>query len=802
MKNGKKSDKFTKAFLAMVMTMAGLIALARDGWAEVQQFKLKNPQDWHPTSSLGCSISIDGNTMIAGARDSDLPGILQAGLARVYVRDGLGVWQLEAELTATDAGEGNLFGCSVSVSGNTAVVGALADDDWGTDSGSAYVFTRSGGVWTQQQKLTASDADHQDYFGYSVSVSGDTAVIGALWDDDGGSNSGSAYVFTRSGGVWTQQQKLTATNPAMDDWFGCSVSVSGDTAVIGTVFDDDWGTNSGSTYVFVRSGGVWTQQQKLTASDAAEYDFFGNAVSISGDTAVIGAVCDDDGGTDAGSAYVFVRSGSVWTQQQKLTAPDVEMNDAFGISVSVSGDTAVVGANMGGEWPHTNSGSAYVFVRSGGVWIQQQKLTASDAHENEYFGESVFVFGDTVSVGADADNYNSGAAYLFTRSGGVWTQQQKLTASSTAENDQFGYSVSVSGNTVIVGVAYDDDVGTDSGSAYIFERSGGMWILKQKLIASDVNENDQFGYFVAVSGDTAVIGAPLKGSAYVFTRSGGVWTQQQKLTSADSPGEHFFGNSVSVFGDTIVIGASGDDDGGLASGAAYIFTRSGEVWTQQQKLTAPEARDILWFGYSVSVSGDTILIGVPGDETAYVFVRVGGVWIQQQKLSAPYSSNWEFFGNSVTVFGDTAIIGVPGDEDVGYISGAAYVFTRSDGVWTQQAKLTATDIALGDAFGLSVSVSGDIAVVGATGDDDGGNESGSAYVFIRSGGVWTQRQKLTAADAAAEDEFGSSVSVWGHTAVVGAPANDDPESDSGSAYVFEPVGPGITAVKGKWMFYE
>src|SRR6185503_19688910 len=194
----------------------------------------------------------------------------------------------------SDAAAGDLFGDSVAVSGDTAVVGAIGDDDGGTSSGSAYVFVRSAGVWSQQQKLTASDALAGDEFGYSVAVSGDTAVVGARSDSDAGTFSGSAYVFVRSAGVWSQQQKLTASDAAAGDFFGFSVAVSGDTAVVGAIFDDDAGSGSGSAYVFVRSAGVWSQQQKLTASDAAASDSFGASVAVSGDTAVVGASFDSD----------------------------------------------------------------------------------------------------------------------------------------------------------------------------------------------------------------------------------------------------------------------------------------------------------------------------------------------------------------------------------------------------------------------------------------------------------------------------------------------------------------------------
>jgi len=251
----------------------------------------------------------------------------------------------------------------VSVDGDTALISARNNDDGGTDSGSAYAFVRSGTSWSQQQKLTAADAAAGDHFG-GVSVSDDTALIGAPDDDDGGTDSGSAYVFLRSGTTWSQQQKLTASAPAAGDHFGGSVSVSNDTALVSAIGDDDFGQSSGAAYIFVRSGTTWSEQQKLTASDPDQFEGFAAVVSVSGDIALIGAPSDDDGGNTAGSAYVFLRSGSAWSQEQKLTASDAAPSDIFGYSVSVSGDTALVGAPSDDDDSGGNSGSAYAFLRS------------------------------------------------------------------------------------------------------------------------------------------------------------------------------------------------------------------------------------------------------------------------------------------------------------------------------------------------------------------------------------------------------------------------------------------------------
>ena len=268
--------------------------------------------------------------------------------------------QVSKLLAIGDAAAYDSFGEAVSISGDTAVIGAYGDDDVALGSGSTYIFTLSGSNWSQQAKLTAGDAAAYDSFGEAVSISGDTAVIGAPRDDDGGSNSGSAYIFTRSGSTWSQQAKLTASDAAANDHFGYSVSISSDTTVVGAYWNDDAGSDSGSAYVFTRSGSTWSQQAKLTASDAAANDLFGGDVSVSGDTAVIGAQGDADAGSSSGSAYVFTRSGSTWTQRAKLNASDAAASDLFGRAVSISGETALVGAYLNDD-AGNDSGSAYIF---------------------------------------------------------------------------------------------------------------------------------------------------------------------------------------------------------------------------------------------------------------------------------------------------------------------------------------------------------------------------------------------------------------------------------------------------------
>jgi hypothetical protein len=354
------------------------------------------------------------------------------------------------------------------------VIGALRDDDNGVDSGSVYVFTRFGTNWSQQTKFTAADSGAGDEFGGQVALDGDIAVIGARHDDDKGVDSGSAYVFTRSGTAWSHQAKLTASDGAAGDEFGYSVAISGDTAVIGAPRDDDKSDDSGSAYVFTRSGSSWSQQAKLAASDGAAGDVFGISVAISGDTVVIGADLADEKGSNSGAAYVFSRSGNTWSQHVKLTADDGAAGDLFGIRVTLSGDTAVIGAARDDD-KGDESGAAYVFIRSGIEWVQQAKLSATDGVANDRFGTRVAIYGNTAVIGAilgDATSNKSGSAYVFTRSGSSWSQQAKLAASDGAADDVFGWSVALYGDTVMIGAPTSIiALPGGTGSAYVFEIS-------------------------------------------------------------------------------------------------------------------------------------------------------------------------------------------------------------------------------------------------------------------------------------------------------------------------------------------
>jgi len=453
-------------------------------------------------------LHLDLNTDLTGVLDVDERGLSFAGAEQTLRYD---------HLAAYDA---NGIELEAKFIYNPSQVVIQVDDRQ-----AAYPVTIDPFIYLEQ-KVIAFDGAADDYFGYSVALSGDTALVGAVGDD---SVTGAAYVFVKSGGIWAFTAKLTASDGVADDYFGWSVALSGDTALVGASWDDGY---KGSAYVFVKPGGGWatgTETGKLTVSDGEAYDFFGNSVALSGDTALVGANYDDG---YKGSAYVFVKPGGGWatgTETAKLTASDGLAYDQFGISVALDGDTALVGAYL-----NEPTGSAYVFVKPGGGWAtgtETAQLTASDGEGGDGFGWSVALDGDTALVGAYLDDMDfgmglvdEGSAYVFVEPGGGWvtgTETGKLTASDGEPSDQFGISVALSGATALVGANLDDMDFVDEGSAYVFAEPGGGWADDSetaKLTASHGAADDGFGVSVALSGETALVGASgddlARGSAY------------------------------------------------------------------------------------------------------------------------------------------------------------------------------------------------------------------------------------------------------------------------------------------------
>ena len=582
-----------------------------------------------------------------------------------------------------------------------------------------------------------------------------------------------------------------------------TVYVAEGVIVVGVPSDYYDGENSGSVDVFARNGEEWSHRAMLLPRGGAERgDAFGSSVAIHKNTVVVGSPWDDDNGYHSGSARVFVRSGEEWSRKAKLRAPDGAAGDEFGWNAAIHGDTIVVGS----RYDDGNRGSAHIFVRNGEEWVHRAKLSSSDGAANDFAGGSVAIYQDTIVVGAYGDDGNgndSGSAHVFAQSfGDLQTPKLntslKLLAPVGAADDWFGRSVAIYGDTIVVGAYGDDDTGDESGSAHVFVRSDEEWKHLAKLLAPDGAAREYFGRSVSIYQDTIVVGADGdgdngdgNGSAHIFVGSGETWTYEAELLDANGAAGDRFGYFVAIYEDTIVVGAICDDDNGFNSGSAHVFARSGKTWIHQAKLLAPDGADLDQFGRRVAINENTIVVGTKYDDdngsasgSAHVFVRSGETWTHQAKLLAPDGAEGDEFGDSVAIYGDTIVVGADGDNSNGDDSGSAHVFVRSGETWTHQAKLLAPDGVANDYFGYRVSIYEDTIVVGALWDDDNGDFSGSAHVFVRSADEWNHHAKLLAPDGAVGDEFGNSVAIYGDAVVVGARRDNDNGDDSGSAYVF------------------
>jgi hypothetical protein len=384
-------------------------------------------------------------------------------------------WPEEARLFGDDQQQFWSFGSDVALDGDTAIVGADGADIGGvTDQGAAYVFVRRGRDWIQEAQLLADDGAESDRFGRSVALQGDTAVVGSIFANvDGQSAEGAVYVFTRSGTTWAQLQKLTASDGDALDWLGGAVAIDGYTILAGA-WQEEGGVNaegcqgSGAAYVFVEQGGLWVEEAKLFDPDGECSDLFGHDVDLEGDLALVGANSTINGSA-GGSAYVYTRAGASWSLEEELVASDGAMIDQFGYSVALDRDAALIGAYQKEIDGNSQQGAAYVFRRTGASWLEEQRLTASDGQTGARFGWGVELLGNLALVGAP-DMPGGGVVYEFRLGEGVWMEVQGFSAPVSHGLDQFGRSMSLTPERLLVADTANVAVNPPGGTAWIFGR--------------------------------------------------------------------------------------------------------------------------------------------------------------------------------------------------------------------------------------------------------------------------------------------------------------------------------------------
>ena len=1038
-------------------------------FAQVAYLKASNAgMDDGTTASVSVSVAISGDLMVMGVpeEESSATGVngdesdnrsTRSGAVYVFRRENE-QWVQEAYLKASNTSILDDFGESVAISGDLIVVGASGEDSGATGvngdqsdnssgrSGAAYVFRRENGGWSQEAYLKASNTGEGDNFGSIVAISGETIVVGA--DSEGSDaigvngdqnnnsaeESGAAYVFRRENGQWMQEAYLKASNTDLEDRFGVSVAISEETIVVGasregsgaTRVNGDESDNSdlftGAAYVFRRENEQWTQEAYLKASNSDEFDEFGRSVAISGETIVVGTPFEasdatrvngaqnDDSAFRAGAAYVFRRENGQWTQEAYLKASNTDVNDEFGTSVSISGESIVVGApfersdatGVNGV-QNDNSifrpGAAYVFQRENGQWTQEAYLKASNTDAGDEFGTSVAISAETIVVVAPEEDgagrglndsaasnglEDSAASYVFemveargepeivveTEIDGVvealtdqfnfartelnGRREQEITIRNEGEDDLVISSITVDSASYLIeetiagqtlspntaatftlvfspavvdenpailritsndpdenfvtlsllgqgsfpiitlldeagNVLADDGVALDFGAVFSGSPNPLKFTLRNTGLARiDLRLISRGSFFLSSDQDVLEVGEEAQvtltfepnflgahsetvelsfegaeSPLFSFTLTGLSLTpiglaQEAYLKASNTEQLDNFGESVAISGDLIVVGAASEDSSatgvngdqsdnsagsffsGSGSGAVYVFRRENGQWMQEAYLKASNTDDGDHFGTSVAISGDVIVVGAPFEESsansvngrqgnndavfsgaAYVFRQENGRWRQEAYLKASNTGGGDRFGTIVDISGETIVVGAPGedssatgvngnqgDDDTTNGSGAVYVFIRRNGRWIQEAYLKSSNTDRSDQFGTSVSISEETIVVGACdeessatgvdGDqsDDSLSDAGAAYVFQRDNGQWNQEAYLKASNTDARDQFGASVAISGEIIVVGAfeedssatgvngDQNNDSRFDSGAAYVF------------------
>ncbi len=554
---------------------AYLFELSGSTWSQTHQFLASDGID---NDDFGSDVSISAGRVLIGA-DQTNEGFNAAGSAYVYNFDGT-LW-IETKLLAPDAATGNRFGGTVSIENNRLLVGALNGEISGNDTGSVYIFDYSTGInmWEFTQEVAADDITGSSFFASSIALSGDKLIVGNFNDSDNGSQSGAAYVFELNG-TWQQTQKVV-TQGAVGDDFGYSITLDGNRALIGAPLDGENGLNTGAAYIFDYVNGQWLAPIKLLASDLSTN--FGSSVDLEGDNAIIAA--NEVNTLSQGKVYFFNYDGTSWNEVA-LFESVINVNDEFASSVSLSGDKALVGASSDTE-NGIKSGTTYIYEKITGSWQFVDKLIPSDGEIFDDFGYTVSLFGNRAIVGArnEDDGINStsaaGAAYIYDYDAinDLWLET-KLQISNPIANGRFGTSVDLKNNRAIVGASGERGFNNlSTGAAYVFDYDANTdaW-NSTRIFASDGSSQDNFGVSVSLDANRLLIGNHLDddtdtnaGAAYQFDYDGSTWDETKKYLANDGAKSDYYGFSVSLSGDNALIGAYQDNDNGTDAGSVYTF---------------------------------------------------------------------------------------------------------------------------------------------------------------------------------------------------------------------------------------
>ena len=783
--------------------------LESQNFEEIQSLIREDISAIYP-GEFGSSVSIKDKTLVVGAPLGGKHGQSPSGIVIIYKLDQTtNDWTEVKRLIPKDAETGDQFGESVFIGDNLVVVGAPGNNK----GGSVYVFVNThvdSNNWEQVEKLSPNTLDSGDRFGKSVGLSGSSILVGAPGSGD--NNEGSVYVFNRINEKtkhWEYASELKAQEE-ISGRFGSSIAVNEDMIIIGAPFK--YGSSkSGSAYIYTKSLNThseWSLVSKLMPDSSDNEDKFGFSVSLCPQLAIVGS-------PSSNTAYIFSKNSDTWDQISKIKPNNSKTRSSFGQSVSISNNFAVVGASSFKK-DGLDIGSVYLFSKekdSASIWNQTSEIINANSPLDRSFGRSLSMHNNLLLVGSSRDELAGncrGSASLFSLydKGHEYRQLKKWYGGEAGSYDRFGVGVSINNNLAIVGAPNDDAL---NGSAYVFSRESetGQWSQEAKLCGPSESKINFFGGHVSISGNNAVVTGTLsdeknrsKGCAFIFSKNSTTkeWTQTAQLIPENSDISQRFGCSVSICGDMVVVGDVGTNypnEGGVA----YVFAKNSggtNNWGQIAKLKPDVSTDFDYFGASISIFEEQVLIGAPGygelnrtTGRAFLFAKNSGGtnnWGQVAELKSSNPQINASFGVSVSIHSERIIIGADTDNN---FKGRAYVFTfrKSSAQWEEQDVLFDPYGVKGDKFGNSVSMIGDVALIGSPGVDEKGHNSGCAYIFTKqnvdNNDSWKFMTKFVGKNTSAFDGFGSHLDMNGSSLIIAAPSNKAGGYSSGSAYIFE-----------------
>ncbi|MES2597134.1 MAG: cadherin-like beta sandwich domain-containing protein [Verrucomicrobiota bacterium] len=774
----------------------------------VLRHSMPAPADLQTGGTLGYSSAFDGNRIVLGAPGDDT-GATDSGVVRIFDAT-TGAQTLL--LTDPDAEGTDQFGQVLLLSGNRLIVSARRDKVSNIAAGSVYVYDLGGATpATPVLSIPSPVLVDLELFGSSLSLSGNRLAVGAPNHDTGGMSSGRVYVFDLAGAT-PAVPVFTINNPtpAISDQFGLSASLDGDKLVVGTYGDDTGATDAGIAYVFdLASATPEMPVLTLNNPDAQANDFFGEHVQISGSRIVVGAYGSPVGGFNgAGSAYVYdLNSGTPTMPVHTLDNPSPNTNEYFGGAFAFAGDRLLVSASRNSVGVIAVAGSTYVYDLAGGTpTVPVQTLNNPAPFLGDSFGYSVAFLGNRILIGAafdDAAAPNAGTGYLFDLASGTpTTPVLTLNQVSPAAENHSGQAVAVSGALVAVGAGDDDLTAGNAGTVVIYDMSSATptqpWLT---INSPNPAVGSMFGNALAMEGTRLVVGAQADstagsntGSVFVFDLAGATPATPVLVIPNPTPSNSdYFGRSVSLSGNRLAIGAYMDDVGATDAGVAYVYDlSSGTPATPVHTLTNPSPNASDYFGFSIGISGNRVIVGAYRDDVgasdagiAYAYdLSSGTPTVPTATLNNPTPAGNDYYGYALTISGDRAVVGAYGDAGMG----TAYVYDLAGATpATSILTLNHPHPAGADGFAQSLSLHASRLVVGVPGNDTGANSAGRAYAYdLTSATPTVPIAMLVNPSPGTFDFFGNAVGVHGTRIVVGVPNSDLGGRDQGAAHVFEP----------------